>query len=118
MGQLCGHAVALLGLVWPDLLLVQLQEAWVSSVWANCSHSGKRRCGPGREGPAAEYAARPLFGKPGRSVISTIAYQVVRRGEAGQLEYLRPQFRMAPTIGPRSRPFSVSTYSARGGLME
>jgi len=39
-----------------------------------------------------------------------------RRG--GQLAYLRPQFRMAPTIGPRSRPFSVSTYSARGGLIE
>jgi len=36
----------------------------------------------------------------------------------GQLEYLRPQFRMAPIIGPRSRPFSVSTYSARGGLIE
>ena len=30
--------------------------------------------------------------------------------------YLRPQSRMAPTIGPSSRPFAVRTYSARGGL--
>ena len=31
---------------------------------------------------------------------------------------LRPQARMAATIGPRSRPLAVSTYSARGGLIE
>ena len=39
-------------------------------------------------------------------------------GRGRQLEYLRPQFRMAPIMGPRSRPFSVNTYSARGGLIE
>ena len=31
---------------------------------------------------------------------------------------LRPQARMAATIGPRSRPLAVNTYSARGGLIE
>ena len=35
-----------------------------------------------------------------------------------QRAYLRPQSRMARTIGPRSRPFAVRTYSARGGLIE
>jgi len=50
-------------------------------------------------------------------LIGAIACQVVKRG-GGQRAYLRPQFRMAPTIGPRSRPFSVNTYSARGGLIE
>jgi hypothetical protein len=31
---------------------------------------------------------------------------------------LRPQARIAAIIGPRSRPLAVSTYSARGGLIE
>ena len=37
---------------------------------------------------------------------------------SGQRAYLRPHSRMARTIGPRSRPFAVRTYSARGGLIE
>jgi hypothetical protein len=37
---------------------------------------------------------------------------------SGQRVCLRPHVRMAATIGPRSRPLAVSTYSARGGLIE
>src|SRR5215813_1304970 len=44
------------------------------------------------------------------------AYSIT--SSAGQRAYLRPQSRMARTIGPRSRPFAVRTYSARGGLIE
>jgi hypothetical protein len=37
---------------------------------------------------------------------------------SGQRLCLSPQARMAATIGPRSRPLAVNTYSARGGLIE
>lgn len=35
-----------------------------------------------------------------------------------QRAYLRPHVRMPATIGPRSRPLDVRTYSARGGFIE
>ena len=44
--------------------------------------------------------------------------QIGRAERVVSAQYLRPQSRMARTIGPRSRPLAVSTYSARGGLIE
>ena len=45
-----------------------------------------------------------------------VSYSIT--SSASQRAYLRPQSRIARTIGPRSRPFAVRTYSARGGLIE
>jgi hypothetical protein len=94
--------------------------------WTSCRRLG----GPPRRrsprvpgfGLRAEPAMPQRDGEPPISrhdgVLLRSPYRCLGYRLSGQRAYFRPQVRMAPTIGPRSRPLAVSTYSARGGLIE
>src|SRR5262249_14402633 len=62
------------------------------------------------------------FGRAGQARCDCSAAKSKRftpsNAASGQRAYLRPHSRIARTIGPRSRPFAVRTYSARGRLIE
>jgi hypothetical protein len=71
---------------------------------------------PPASGPPRVIAVGLRSAKETKCTAAKGCYSITK--SASQRAYLRPHSRMARTIGPRSRPFAVRTYSARGGLIE